>query len=99
MNLCPPFDGWTLDLDGIIHTPSGYRCTPNQLEAALWLTGMLRFDVGKRAIFTDSLIEPTRQCYDSVDWIGEDLRRLQIVARRPHCPRCNSELHETQSHV
>lgn len=61
MELCAPFEGWRMDNDGIIHTPCGYRCTPQQIEAALWLVGSLRWDLGKRAIFADTpMIEPRR---------------------------------------
>ncbi|GAA0707434.1 DUF3653 domain-containing protein [Dokdonella soli] len=91
MDLCPPFDGWTLDTDGILHTPSGYRCTPDQIEAALWLVGMLRFDHAKRPIFADSMIEPQRPLYEARDWIGEDLNRLQIIARRGRCLHCERQ--------
>jgi hypothetical protein len=61
MELCAPFNGWNIDVEGIIHTACGYRCTPQQIEAVLWLTGSLRWDLGKRAIFADTpLVEPRR---------------------------------------
>ena len=31
MELCPPFDGWNLDADGVMHSQRGCRCTPDQI--------------------------------------------------------------------
>lgn len=91
MEFCPPFDGWHLDVDGIIHTPSGYRCTPDQIESALWLRQGVLHDVAKRTIFADTPMIETRKFAESRDWIGERIDRLQIVAQRGICTRCGSK--------
>lgn len=89
MELCPPFDGWHLDVDGIIHTPAGYRCTPQQIEAALWLAGMLRYDMAKRPIFADSALEPRRPLSEARDW-SVNLDRLRTIGRRGYCTTCQT---------
>ena len=90
MELCPPFDGWHIDVDGIIHTPSGYRCTPAQIESALWLRDGIVNDRARRTIFADTPMVEPRRLAEHRDWIGEDLQRLQIVAKRGHCTCCKS---------
>lgn len=35
-----PFKDWTIDENGTIHTRSGYKCSPELIEAALWLFGI-----------------------------------------------------------
>ena len=62
MELCPPFDGWYLDEDGIIHTPSRYRCTPSQIEASLWLFNFGHSIYGKRIMYADTpLVSPAER--------------------------------------
>ncbi len=79
MELCPPFDGWHIDVEGIIHTPSGYRCTPAQIESALWLRDGIVNDRARHTIFADTPQVEPRRLAETRDWIGEDLSRLQIV--------------------
>jgi len=40
-------EGWTYDEEGVMHTPSGYRCTAQQIEGMLWLLGRLLFNPEK----------------------------------------------------
>ena len=40
-------EGWTIDTDGTITTPSGYRASAQVIETALWLFGALRYDKQK----------------------------------------------------
>lgn len=89
MELCPPFEGWTLDHDGIIHTPSGYRCTPQQIEAAMWMCGMLwrSNELGARLIFADTPMVEPRRLGSLKDWQGENLDRLRAIAKRGRCER------------
>lgn len=76
MELPEPFTGWTIDDAGTIHTPSGYRCTPQQIEAALWLVGSMRWERGKRVMFADTpLVEPRPRMYE--------LRDLELPPARP----------------
>jgi len=35
------------DEEGVMHTPSGYRCTAQQVEGMLWLLGRLLFNPEK----------------------------------------------------
>lgn len=87
MELCPPFEGWNLDTNGIIHTPSGYRCTPAQIEAALWLCGMLwrSGELGSRLIFADTPMTETKRLGSLLDWVKEDRDQLAIIAKRRTC--------------
>lgn len=88
MELCPPFAGWRLDAEGTIHTPSGYRCTPEQIEAALWLLRVV--DVRRQTLFADTpLVEP-RRVVDLADMLDEDRQtdRIELARRHHQCPRC-----------
>jgi hypothetical protein len=71
MELPAPFKGWRYDEErDLIHTAAGYRCTPEQIEAALWLTGILRHEAaGKRLMYADTpLIEPRPRIYHWTDF-------------------------------
>lgn len=87
MQLCPPFDGWHLDENGTIHTASGYRCTPLQIESALWL--MQFSDVhGPRLMFADTAPGATRPVYELADLVHEDSARLIRIAKKRVCQVC-----------
>jgi hypothetical protein len=88
MELCPPFDGWTLDQDGTIRTPCGYRCTPRQIESALWLMGMAREFHGGRLMYADDAPGARRAVYDMRDLIDDSDRERAIIAERDDTPRC-----------
>ena len=51
-NLPAPFKDWTVDEDGTIHTASGYRCTPQILEAAMWLMESGKYIAGSKRMFS-----------------------------------------------
>src|SRR5581483_9073833 len=83
MELPAPFTGWRYDEDhDLIHTAAGYRCTPEQIEAALWLTGILRHEAaGKRVMYADTpLVEPRPRIYH---WSDFDRKRHVSVRRAP----------------
>jgi len=83
MELPAPFTGWRYDEESVtVHTVSGYRCTPEQIESALWLTGILRHETaGRRIMYADTpLIEPRPRVYhwrdfDTAVHISADRRR------------------------
>lgn len=81
MDLRDTFNGWHVDADGTVHTPCGYRCTPEQIEAALWLTGILRHEAaGKRVMYADTpLIEIRPKIYSLTDFD----RGVHVSVRRP----------------
>lgn len=49
--LAAPFTGWSVDQDGTVHTPSGYRCMPQMIESALWLLGIASTESKGRLMF------------------------------------------------
>ncbi|MEP6485360.1 MAG: hypothetical protein ABJB01_12995 [Rudaea sp.] len=51
-----PFTDWTVDDNGTIYTASGYRCTPQMIESALWLMGFGKELYGKKLMFADDQI-------------------------------------------
>jgi hypothetical protein len=81
--LTGPFAGWSYDDAGTVYSPSGYRCTGQLIECALWLFGMLRFDMGKRPIFADTAIGATRQLYDINDARSIEYTPAEIRVTRP----------------
>lgn len=61
-----PFDGWTVDDNGVIHTASGYRVRPAQIEAWAWLMSMHNFanTMGAdRLMFNEFSIEEKRPIF------------------------------------
>lgn len=59
--------GWTYDDAGTIYTPSGYRCTPQQIEGMLWLFGCLPFRPEKYLIHSDEAAGALRPLYERSD--------------------------------
>lgn len=66
-----PFgEGWTYGEDGTIHTPSGYRCTPQQIEGMLWMFGCLPFKPDKYLIHSDEAAGAMRPLLEHSDIDG-----------------------------
>jgi hypothetical protein len=59
-----PLEGWTYDEEGVVHTPSGYRCTAQQIEGMLWLFGCLPFNPEKLLIHSDETAGALRPLYE-----------------------------------
>ena len=77
-----PFDGWTVDNNGIIHTASGYRTTPQKIEAFCWLLGMheaVKIYGSDRLMFNESSIEEKRPIFDWRDTLLETRRPNDIA--------------------
>lgn len=69
-----PLEGWTADEDGWLHSPAGYRTTPQRIEGFCWLFGLHDFvksQDGHRLMFADTpLTEPLPRCWDWKDvWV------------------------------
>lgn len=62
-----PLEGWTYDEEGVIHTPSGYRCTGQQIEGMLWLFGCLPFQPEKLLMHSDECAGALRPLYERAD--------------------------------
>ena len=79
-----PFEGWTVDADGVIHTASGYRTTPQKIEAFCWLMGMHKATEiygSARLMFNESSIEEKRPVFDwKTDTVLETRRPNDITA-------------------
>lgn len=59
--------GFGFDRDGLLITRSGYKCSPQSLEAALWLVGCMRFDATKLLIRSDEAPGAFRPLYETSD--------------------------------
>lgn len=81
-----PFgNGWTYDENGTIFTPSGYRCTPQQIEGMLWLSGCLPFHPERLLMHSDEAAGALRPLYEraDIDTTGTiKPTRLQIVEKQ-----------------
>lgn len=74
-----PFEGWTVDDTGVLHSPSGYRTTPAKIEAFCWIMGMhkaVQAFGGHRLMFNESSIEEKRPIFDWKD--------TQVETQRPN---------------
>ena len=60
-------EGWTIDTDGTITTPSGYRTSAQVIECALWLIGALRITEEKRIMHADTAPGARRPFYEPID--------------------------------
>lgn len=65
--LTGPLADWTYDDQGVIYTRSGYRCTEQQLESALWLLGCWSSESRKYWIRSDEAPGALRRLYDPAD--------------------------------
>ena len=77
-----PFEGWTVDDAGVLHTPSGYRTTPAKIEAFCWVMGMhkaIETFGGARLMFNESSIEEKRPIFDWRDTLVETRRPNDIA--------------------
>jgi hypothetical protein len=61
-----PFKDWTVDDDGTIHTASGYKCSPELIEAALWLFEAGKHLTGSKRMFSadDTIVRPLYEIRD-----------------------------------
>lgn len=62
-----PLDGWTYDERGTIHTRSGYRCTAQTLECALWLFQCYGGEARRYLIHSDEHPGALRPLYETSD--------------------------------
>ena len=60
-------EGWTIDTDGTITTPSGYRTSAQVIECALWLFGALRITEEKKIMYADTAAGGRRPFYEPAD--------------------------------
>lgn len=83
-----PFDGWTVDDHGVLHTPSGYRTTPAKIEGFCWLFGMhdaVKTFGAERIMFNEAAIEEKRPIFDWHDTVVETRRPndISVACGRP----------------
>ncbi|WIG55333.1 MAG: hypothetical protein OJF61_001119 [Rhodanobacteraceae bacterium] len=92
-----PFgEGWTYGEDGVIYTPSGYRCTPQQIEGMLWLFGCLPFRPDKLLIHSDEAagaLRPLLELADLDDSGQMPPTRLWLAADSTRTAGARSQLH------
>lgn len=62
-----PLAGWTYDEDGTIYTNSGYRCTAQQIEGALWIAGCHALGGTRYLITSDEAAGALRPLYERSD--------------------------------
>src|SRR5579883_236758 len=77
-----PFDGWTVDDEGTIHTACGYRTNPQRIEAFEWLMRMHEFSKsmgGNHIMYNESSIEEKRPIFDWKDTLLETKRPNDIT--------------------
>jgi hypothetical protein len=101
MELGAPFEGWHYDEEReTIYTLSGYRCTPEQIESALWLVGILRHEtIAKHLMFADTpLVEPRPKIYDLRDFDRGEHISINVYRRREKAP-CRKNRGVANAHV
>jgi hypothetical protein len=81
-SLPDPFVDWTIDDNGTIHTASGYRCTPQIIEAALWLFAFGQHTFGGKLMF--SADDRKKRSIYSIDDIR--VTRLQRADENDNAP-------------
>lgn len=62
-----PLTGWTYDENGTIHTRSGYKCSAQTLECALWLFQCYSGEARKYLIRSDDAPGATRPLHEIND--------------------------------
>lgn len=74
-----PFENWTIDGNGTIHTECGYRCTPRIIEGALWLMGIATISARTQIMWADT--GPNRPAYEIADITDDDCRHTELDDR------------------
>ena len=88
-----PFgEGWTYGEDGVIYTPSGYRCTPQQIEGMLWLFGCLPFRPDQLLIHSDEAAGALRPLLERADM--DDSGQTPPTRLRLNAPRIGGARHQ-----
>ena len=72
--------GFGFDRDGLLITRSGYRCSPQSLESALWLVGCMRADARKLLLRSDEAAGALRPLYETSD--ADDTGQVQPTRLR-----------------
>jgi hypothetical protein len=62
-----PLEGWTYDEHGTIYTATGYRCTAQHIECALWLMQCYSLEVRRYLIHSDEEAGALRPVYELSD--------------------------------
>lgn len=78
--LPPNWSGFGFDRDGLLITRSGYRCSPQSLESALWLVGCMRADARKLLLRSDEAAGALRPLYETSD--ADDTGQVQPTRLR-----------------
>lgn len=78
--LPPSWAGFGFDRDGLLITRSGYRCSPQSLEGALWLVGCGRADARRYLMRSDECAGALRPLYETSD--ADDTGQVQPTRLR-----------------
>lgn len=62
-----PLEGWTYDENGTVYTASGYKCSAQTLECALWLFQCYCTDARRHLIHSDEAPGALRPLYELSD--------------------------------
>ena len=66
-----PLEGWTYDEEGTIYTTSGYRCSAQQIEFAMWMWSCMTAEAKHWMIRSDERPGATRPLFDPEDLKSE----------------------------